>query len=144
MMKPQEFQLACLFLQDSQRLIAAGKIQRWEIVKWAVALNIGLAAVSLVDVVGPAAFILCVGVAIVSIFLIFHYNRRMTGARKSSKHLDEKLSKEVISIQQLTGEGPYSDDLRNYDCLELCMFPAIVVFSILPSYLVWVLNFQRM
>jgi hypothetical protein len=46
-MTPEEFKFACSSLDDNRKLIAAGKSQRWEVIKWAVALNVGLATVSI-------------------------------------------------------------------------------------------------
>ncbi len=43
----KEFQLATLYLSDCQRLIAAFRAQRWDVVKWGAAINVGLAAASL-------------------------------------------------------------------------------------------------
>ena len=43
----KHFQIATLYLTDCQRLIAAYKALRWDVVKWAVAINVGLAAASL-------------------------------------------------------------------------------------------------
>jgi hypothetical protein len=39
-MQDQDFQIASLLLQDQQRLIAAGKVQRWDVVKWTIAVNL--------------------------------------------------------------------------------------------------------
>jgi hypothetical protein len=42
----QDFAIASLLLQDQQRLIAAGKVQRWDVVKWTIAINLALATAS--------------------------------------------------------------------------------------------------
>ena len=39
----KEFQVITAALDDCRKLIAAGKVQRWEVVKWGVAVNVGLA-----------------------------------------------------------------------------------------------------
>ena len=41
-----EIRFALGVLDDHRRLIAAGKTQRWDIVKWAVTVNIALAGAS--------------------------------------------------------------------------------------------------
>ena len=45
-MQDQDFAIASLLLQDQQRLIAAGKVQRWDVVKWTTAVNLALATAS--------------------------------------------------------------------------------------------------
>jgi hypothetical protein len=35
-MTPNEFAVACAILEDWRKLIAAGKAQRWDVIKWAV------------------------------------------------------------------------------------------------------------
>jgi hypothetical protein len=42
----QDFHIASLLLQDQQRLIAAGKVQRWDVVKWTIAVNLALGTAS--------------------------------------------------------------------------------------------------
>ena len=42
----KEFQVIVSALDDCRRLIAAGKVQRWDVVKWGPAINIGLATVT--------------------------------------------------------------------------------------------------
>jgi hypothetical protein len=131
----EKFQLSCLFLQDKQRLIAAGKIQRWEVLKWAVTANIGLATISLAPPLipaRPALFLFCVFIAVVSLGLLCHYNRRITGARQAASKLMTQLSAEAI------GELGYPAELADYDKLEFQLFNYAVGFSILPAFLIWV------
>jgi hypothetical protein len=40
----KEFQVIASALDDCRRLIAAGKMQRWDVVKWGVTVNTALAA----------------------------------------------------------------------------------------------------
>jgi hypothetical protein len=47
-MSDKEFQVLCATLEDQRRLIAAGKAQRWDVVKWGVSINLGLATVAAV------------------------------------------------------------------------------------------------
>ena len=42
----EEIKFAFSSLDDDRKLISAGKVQRWEVTKWAVALNVGLASAS--------------------------------------------------------------------------------------------------
>jgi len=45
-MDQHRFTLLHSMLEDSRRLIAAAKVSRWDVLKWAVALNIATAAAS--------------------------------------------------------------------------------------------------
>jgi hypothetical protein len=45
-MDANDFSVVSSALDDYRRLIAAGKIQRWDVVKWGVTVDLALAAVS--------------------------------------------------------------------------------------------------
>ena len=82
-MTNQEFQIACAILDDTRKLIAMSKSQRWDVIKWAVALNIALATASIaVKQTGHPAgwllFALACLVAFVGLLLVLDYNCRMT------------------------------------------------------------------
>jgi len=90
----EELKVIYSALDDCRRLIAAGKVQRWDVVKWGVTVNVALAtataaipfegAFDLFGLAVPFSFIpfgLAVVVAFVSWLLVSHYNRRTTGAR---------------------------------------------------------------
>src|SRR5215831_12939814 len=90
----EELKVIYSALDDQRRLIAAGKVQRWDVVKWGVTINVALAAATAAipfegafDLLGSAVpfslipFGLAVVVALVSRRLVLHYNRRTTGAR---------------------------------------------------------------
>jgi len=75
-------------IDDDRRLIAAGKTYRWDVVKWAVTVNMGLAGASVVLKQNENAkglfCLLAVGVVILSGLLLWEINRRMTKARNDS------------------------------------------------------------
>jgi len=78
----KDFAIACLLLQDQQRLIAAGRVQRWDVVKWVAAVNLGLATASIV--IGKSTglfFLFSMLVAAAGAYFVYHYNQRTTGAR---------------------------------------------------------------
>jgi hypothetical protein len=136
-------ELAFIYLQDCQRLIAAGKVQRWEVLKWAVTVNVALAAAAAATgargttLLGLFGF--CVFVAAVSIYLLYHYNRRMTGARDAMDKIMERLSTDFPDIEKFTGKDRYpatQEKLARYDKEEMAIFPYIIGFSILPAFVV--------
>src|SRR5215470_9994192 len=87
----EELKVIYSALDDQRRLIAAGKVQRSDVVKWGVTINVALAtAAALIqfkgtfDLCGLAVpfslipFLLAVAVAFVGFVLVLYYNRRMT------------------------------------------------------------------
>jgi hypothetical protein len=87
----EELKVIYSALDDQRRLIAAGKVQRWDVVKWGVTINVALAAATAAIPFEGAfdlfPFVLAVLVALVSWLLVLHCNRRTTGARNDAKHL---------------------------------------------------------
>jgi len=146
--KPEEFQFACLYLADGQRYIAAGKVQRWEVMKWAVSVNLALAiASSLATTSKWLLFGFCVLVASASIFLLHHYNNRVTKVREATNEIMKRLSEEYPDIEKFTGMGRYPtnpDEFKNYDKEEMTLFSFIIGLSVAPAFFVWALSWQLM
>jgi hypothetical protein len=93
-MDDREFSVVCSALDDCRRLIAAGKLQRWDVVKWSVTVNLALAAVSISHVGATIPlFILAAAVSLGGGLLAWHYNSRMTGARQTAADLVKKLNR---------------------------------------------------
>src|SRR5580693_7179020 len=110
-MTPEDFQIACLYLQDCQRLIAAGKVQRWDVVKWAVVTNLALATASVglrPMHAGSLFFIFSLLVAVAGGGLVYHYNRRMTGARANADRVKTYLVDNKVNLSALE-EQPSAD-----------------------------------
>jgi hypothetical protein len=131
----RKFQVIVSALDDCRRLIAAGKVQRWEVVKWGVAVNVALAtaaaAVQLEQNVRLVLFVLAVAVSIASLSLVKHYNKRMTGARKTSTTIVNRLKPFHIdydAILKTDVVSAYSVG-ENYDCQELITFSTILIMS---------------
>jgi hypothetical protein len=143
-MTNEDFQIACLFLKDQQKLIAAGKVQRWDVVKWTMAINLALATASIsIGKVAWAFFVFSLLVAAAGGYLLYHYNKRMTGARsdagKFTSYLREggvdlKLVPIPKPIQGLSGEDRTPS---MHDSEEIHIFGYIIGCSILPSFLAW-------
>jgi uncharacterized membrane protein len=83
----KEVGLAVGILEDCRRYIAAHKIQRWEILKWGVSVNVALAVAAAVPALKGARLLLLVfgcAVSTVSCLLISYYNKRMAGMRRQA------------------------------------------------------------
>ena len=101
MSNPEALQLAYFYAQDSQHIIAAGKMQRWEVLKWAVTVNLALATAGAVSRSSGwtlfGFFLFCVLVSAISAYLLNHYNRRITGARET---LDKILDRLILEYPE--------------------------------------------
>ena len=91
-------------------------------VKWGVAVNLGLATAAAAipfegafDLLGLAVpfslipFGLAVVVALVSWRLVLHYNRRTTGARNDAKHLVCQMKQKGIDYDSILGTNVASE-----------------------------------
>jgi hypothetical protein len=98
----KEFQVVVSALDDCRRLITAGKVQRWDVFKWGVTVNIGFAAAAAALRHNMLLFGLAVAVAIASLLLIGHYNKRVTGARETATTLIDRLKFFAINYDAIT------------------------------------------
>jgi hypothetical protein len=138
-MTNEEFQIACQALNDCRSVIAAGKTQRWDVVKWSVAVNLGLTTAFITLRPAVLIVVLMAAVCVLGWWLAVHYNRRVTGARDGAKHVVRWLEGNGVSYKAITGtdvESVYSDG-EGYDKTELIIFPIIVGLSIVPVLLWW-------
>ena len=75
-------------IDDYRAVIAAGKVQRWDVVKWVVLINLGFATASVTPLQRPGLFAgLAYVVAVIGIALVIHYNTRMTALAAPSRSL---------------------------------------------------------
>jgi len=97
----REFQVITSALDDYRRLIAAGKVQRWEVVKWGVTVNLALAtaaaAVQWEHNVVSVLFWLAFAVSIGSQLLVLHY--KQTNDRGSGNGKHSRQSPQVVSYR---------------------------------------------
>ncbi len=137
-MTPQEFQIASAALADHQRLIAAGKTQRWDVVKWAVTINLALVAAAIASQYN--FFSASILVTFFGAVLILYYNLRLTRTRIQSNRTSKYLIDNGINLSSMLVQPTYSDDLLQlfwYDREELIAFGVILILSVVP---VWFVN----
>jgi hypothetical protein len=127
----KEFQIAIGAVEDSRKLIAAGKVQRWDVVKWGVSVNLALTVASALADMRLTLLLLSSGVAYASWRLVIHYNRRMTGARDRAIAIINWLKSKGIDCDAIFGTGTQTDYLvgEDYDLQELRLFLAILAAS---------------
>jgi hypothetical protein len=141
-MQDRDFAIASLLFQDQQRLIAAGKVQRWDVVKWTVAVNLALATASVGIGTAGAGIIIVVFTVLVALggwVLVRHYNRQVTGARRDADKIVAYFRDDGIDLSKII---PVAQDRADrppemYDAEELYMFGSIIALSILPALLAW-------
>ena len=141
----EELRVIYSALDDQRRLIAAGKVQRWDVVKWGVTVNVALAtAAALIQFKGAFSvcgiavpnnfipFLLAVAVAFVSLVLVLYYNKGTTDARNDATHLVQQMKdNHNIDYSAIVGKdlaAHYSKGFW-YDLLELLLFAVILIVS---------------
>jgi hypothetical protein len=127
------FKLLVSALEDARRLIAAGKVQRWDVMKWSVGLNFIVAGVVRAghtevgnDLVGLVIF-----VAATSCWLLYYYNRRVEGARKTADRVEHALDELDAVAAKIIGRDKASAIAR--DRSEAIVLGVIVFMSGLLS-----------
>jgi hypothetical protein len=138
----QDFQYACRVLDDHRSLIAAGKAQRWEVLKWTVTVNAAIAALLAArGGVGGVLVVLAFIIAGVGILLVWHYNSRMTKARDEANSILSLLHRSGVdldSIQPSWRDYQNNPDLKTYDWQELYIFCYVIGGSAFLPLLAWV------
>jgi len=131
-MSDREFQIAIGVLEDCRRGIAAGKAQRWDVVKWGIGVNLALATASFaLPAISPFLVLLAVIVAGTSLWFVRYYNQRMTEVRRNSLHVVRLISAAGIDYDALAGVNTadaYSTG-ANYDKHELFAFTFLLAIS---------------
>jgi uncharacterized membrane protein len=140
-MTPQEFQVASAILEDHRKLIAAGKSQRWDVIKWSVTVNVALATALLALVkehpyAGKWLFGLAVVVAVIAFLLILHYNNRLRNIRNDANVTSQYMSDNGINLHAITGKE-LTTATWLYDKQELVFFTVILFASTLPVLIIW-------
>jgi hypothetical protein len=140
-----EIRFAFGVLDDHRRLIAAGKTHRWDIVKWAVTVNLALAGASVTlrnqsENATELFWWLALGVAILSGFLMLEITRRMTAARDDSLAPVKFLSDRGINVVKVTGKESPKEHELSYDKQEALIYLVILFASAAPAFLLWRLS----
>jgi hypothetical protein len=137
-----EIRFALGVIDDHRRLIAAGKTHRWDMVKWAVTVNMALAGASVTlrqqDANAKGLFcLLAFGVAILSVLLMWEITRRMTAARNASLVPEKFLIEQGVDVVRVTGNRPPQTYELSYDKQELRIYVSILLASALPAFFLW-------
>jgi hypothetical protein len=140
-LKDRDFEFACGVLDDDRSLIAAGKTQRWEVLKWTVTVNVGIAALLAArGGVGGILTVLAFIIAVIGIALIQHYNSRMTKARAEANNILSLFDRSGVNLDLIQpGWRDYQKhpDLKTYDWQELYAFPFMIGGSAFLPLLAW-------
>jgi hypothetical protein len=130
----KEFQVASAVLEDCRRYIAAHKIQRWDVVKWGVSVNLALtvaAATPALSEIQLYLLVLSCGVAAASWLLVLHYNRRVTSVRNQAVAIIAWLKARGVDYDSIINQSTkdaYSAG-EGYDSQELILFVCILAAS---------------
>jgi hypothetical protein len=134
----REFQVAFSGIDDCRKLIAAGKIQRWDVVKWAVTVELALSAAAITfhkpkaETSYCAFFALSLLTSIAAGLLVWHYNRRMTGARKTATHLVKWLHDQGMPYDKIMHYETAKDYAKGwtYDKEKLIIFSGVLALQL--------------
>jgi hypothetical protein len=125
--------LSCL--DDTRRIIEGGKGRRWEVFKWAFALNILLVSVTVArDQLPISAHALLVAAMVTSAMaglLIDHYDNRMDGARERADRLYAWLRSNAIDVLAVMGEPAPRTRAEHEDGPEKTIFFLGIFLSLL-------------
>jgi hypothetical protein len=98
----EEVDAVLRLFDDRRALIASGKVQRWEVVKWAVTVNVALGAASATVDQLPALFFAFSGVvAVTALALLYHYDLRITQIRGSLASVNAFIRDNIIDINAI-------------------------------------------
>lgn len=124
--------------RDCRALIAALKLQRWDVCKWTVTVNITLVAGSIALHQAQWVFACsAVGVAILGAFLINAYNRRITGVRDRLSKIIEYFRNGVFDFNGALGLDIGKKKGPDHDGDEISGFLAAIIASVIPTVAVW-------
>jgi hypothetical protein len=137
-MTDRDFTIAIGAMDDCRRSVAAGKLQRWEVLKWGTSLNTAIiAATALPNVSFWIFFYLSIMVSIISIVLVFYYNSKMTRVRGTMLALVQWLEDNKIDYEKITKikwRTAYKEG-EDYDAAELYAFSGILAMPPLVALL---------
>jgi hypothetical protein len=125
-MTSEEFKAACLIWEDTQKVIGAAKVQRWDVVKWTVGLNVAIATAAVFSKAAGLAFLFSIVVAAIGLMLVAHYFWRLTNARSDAEYVVGYLQGQQVNVAAMTrppGQGAPSGESLWYDWQELLAFP---------------------
>jgi hypothetical protein len=108
-MSPDDLNFACTVYAKRQEKIEAHKLQKWDVVKWAVTINVALASADVLFNQGSQAnagkglTVLAGIVAVLGLSLILYYNKGLTTARNESINAERFLADNGIKFEALPG-----------------------------------------
>jgi len=124
---------------DRRNLLAAGKIQRWELVKWAVTANVALGAASgSIREMQGMFLAYAVLIAVMALILLWHYNQRMTLVRKSLANVNTFIRNNIIDLNVI-GLSKFDEPKpETHDDREMYLFGGAIILSIFPTvFVLW-------
>ena len=128
-------------LDDGRSLIGALKLQRWDAVKWAVTVNVALAAAAAAFKDKESAWQLfwaALIMAVIGFMLMGYYNWRLKNARGDLNATKDQMAAFGVNFSDTTKPSTYKSFF--YDWQELLIFfPLILAMSCVPNWLVWFL-----
>jgi putative flippase GtrA len=139
-MRDREFQAAWSIFDDNRKLIAAGKSQRSEAVKWAVTVNVAIAGAAIAlrqQYQGNIFLVSTILAAVLGAVFVYEINRRMTRIRRDDIVVEAYLRRNGINFSAITGHAPIKSISPLHDWQELVILGGILFLSVMPMLFVW-------
>jgi hypothetical protein len=122
-------------LDNARRLIEAGKGRRWEVFKWATAINFAIAGLVLARPEHALSLLFLDVLVFADIFvtssgvlILWHYNKRMKGARRNATNPIKWLERHVVNLSCITEENETKVS-KLQDVIELTFFSGGIILS---------------
>ena len=131
----EELDVILRLFDDRRALIAAGKVQRWEVTKWVVTANFALAAAAATPSFGSVRGFLLILVGLIAgmgFVLLWHYNMRMTKVRGSLRNINRFLKEKVVDIEAVGADKFTTLKDADYDRQEMAIFYGASMLSFVP------------
>lgn len=134
----EEIRFALGAIDDYRRLIAVGKVHRFDVVKWTVTINAALIGASIALRQSVNFLPLAVLVAVLGGSLMLEVNGRLTNTRRGSRKPEQFLIKRGIAVSEIAETDPQKEvgfwrDFF-YDWQELLFYAFILAFSTVPLF----------
>jgi hypothetical protein len=142
-MTSEEITTLLRYFDDARSLIAAGKIQRWEVVKWTVASNVALgAAAAAVKSFYLEFLIFAALIVVIALVLLYHYHSKMARTRNRLKIFNAYIFANAFDVNGIIPNAKDKYDLTSldkddYDPDEMRIFRAAIFFSLLPTLILF-------
>ena len=118
-----------------------GKAQRWDVTKWIVGLNAGIATASVaINQRAAAGGLLWIAILLagIGIALVIVYSRRMTSARNDAQKAYRWLTQAAVPCEQIAERDLSTERTWKHDWPEIITLIVAMSLSCIPAFIAWI------